>query len=68
MVYDVYGEDDQGDYMVERRYKEFLLLKQCLAGRYPGFYVPPVPPKRSTGNTNAEFVEERTFYLNMFFK
>ena len=39
-----------------------------MAQRYPGLYVPPVPPKRSTGNTNTEFVEGRCFYLNMFYK
>ena len=31
-------------------------------------YVPPTPNKRKMGNTNTGFIEERCFFLNMFFK
>lgn len=36
--------------------------------RFPGFYVPPIPNKRKMNNTDQEFIEDRCFYLNMFFK
>ena len=68
IVYTVVGTDSFGRFEVARRYKEFYLLRNRLASRYPGFYVPPIPPKRSTGNTNADFIEARCFYLNMFWK
>jgi len=68
IVYTVYGEDNHGRFEIQRRYNEFFLLRQVLYQRYPGLYVPPVPKKRKMGNHNQDFVEERCFYLNMFFK
>jgi len=68
IVYTVYGEDAQGKFEIHRRFKEFHLLRQTLYQRYPGLYVPPCPPKRKMGNSNSDFIEERCFYLNMFFK
>jgi hypothetical protein len=40
------GEDDNGQFEVQRRYKEFFILRACLTERFPGFYVPPLPPKK----------------------
>ena len=68
IVYTVVGEDSHGRFEIQRRYKEFNLLRNVLSQRHPGLYVPPVPPKKSMGNTNQEFIEARCFYLNMFFK
>jgi len=31
-------------------------------------YVPPTPPKKKMGGGNTDFIEERCFFLNMFFK
>ena len=67
-MYQVIGEDTEGSFQVQRRYKEFRLLRQFLSDRFPGMYVPPIPPKKATGNKNDEFIEARCFYLNMFFK
>ena len=38
--------------------------------RWPACYVPPIPPKKSVGNMDAPFIEERrkgleTFALNL---
>lgn len=30
--------------------------------------MPPIPDKKTFNNAEAEFVEERCFFLNMFFK
>jgi sorting nexin-1/2 len=68
IVYTVVGQDSIGRFEIQRRYKEFYLLRQVLLQRHPGLYVPPIPPKRRRGNTDQTFVEERCFYLNMFFK
>ena len=68
IVYTVFGEDSQGRFEIQRRFREFYLLRNVLYQRHPGLYVPPTPPKRKTGNTKQDFIEERCFYLNMFFK
>jgi len=46
IIYTVYGEDHIGRFEIQRRYKEFYLLRNTLFSRYPGLYVPPIPPKR----------------------
>lgn len=43
IVYTVIGTDADGDYQIQRRYKEFFLLRQALLNRFCGFYVPPIP-------------------------
>ena len=68
VVYTVIGEDEHGPFEIQRRYKEFNLLRSTLFQRFPGLYVPPIPGKRKMNNTNQDFIEERCFYLNMFFK
>ena len=44
------------------------MLRKVLFARFLGLYVPPIPEKKATGNTEAPFVEERMFYLNKFMK
>lgn len=40
------GVDNEGPFEIFRRYKEFFLLRNVLCERFPGLYVPPIPPKR----------------------
>jgi nicotinic acid mononucleotide adenylyltransferase len=47
VTYKVMGKDSQGDIEVWRRYKEFLKLRHFLNERWPGFYIPPLPPKKA---------------------
>lgn len=68
IVYTVIGRDRNGPFEIQRRFKEFNLLRQVLSQRNIGLYVPPIPPKKKVGNTSQEFIEARCFYLNMFFK
>ena len=35
---------------------------------WPGFYIPPVPEKKTFGNTDGDFILERKEALNMFVK
>ena len=53
---------------VFRRYSDFDALRECLAERFPGMYVPPIPGKKYVSNKAEAFVEERCFLLNMFLK
>lgn len=46
-VYTIFGQDKEGPFEVQRRYKEFNLLRTVLTQRFPGLYVPPIPPKQA---------------------
>eukprot|EP00347_Sterkiella_histriomuscorum_P020499 403337564 len=67
ILYAVNGVDNEGQFEIFRRYKEFLLLRTVLSERFPGLYVPPIPPKRMS-NKDADFLEERRHLLNLFIK
>ena len=66
VVYNIRGWDSLGDINILRRFREFYLFKEVLFKRYPGLYIPPIPPKKKNGNKIPEFVHERRFFLNMF--
>lgn len=53
VVYKVHGLDDKGSFEVYRRYSDFEALRAALVLRWPGCYVPPVPPKKAVGNMDA---------------
>jgi hypothetical protein len=42
----VTGEDDEGDFMEVRRYREFHALGSIIRIRWPGCYVPSIPEKK----------------------
>ena len=44
-VYRIQGYDSIGDIDVTRRYREFFLFREILYQRYPGIFIPPIPPK-----------------------
>jgi hypothetical protein len=46
--YVIKGADKYGEFVCTRRYKEFNLLREQLISRWPGCYVPPLPPKQSS--------------------
>ena len=43
--YHIVGRDSLGEIDVYRRYKEFFTFRDVLYRRYPGIYIPPIPPK-----------------------
>ena len=65
-VYEVSGSDKSGSFRVERRYSDFFALRNKLVENWPGFFIPPIPEKKSTGNLEKEFVEMRQHMLNHF--
>lgn len=65
-VYDVIGKDRNGSFSVKRRYNEFFELRSKLCQNWPGYFIPPIPEKQSTGNTNPEFVKQRQHMLDHF--
>ena len=67
-VYRIKGCDCLGEIDVMRRYKEFDMFRDLLFLRYPGIFIPPLPPKQNTGKTESLFVQERQYFLNEFLK
>jgi hypothetical protein len=58
-VYRIKGYDSLGEVDISRRYKEFHIFRDELFSRYPGLFIPPIPPKQATGNKEDNFVQER---------
>ena len=46
------GEDDEGDFMEVRRYREFHALGSIIRIRWPGCYVPSIPEKKLMNQKN----------------
>lgn len=69
-VYTVKGTDKEGNFEVVRRYSDFDRIRALLVTRWPGCYIPPLPPKNKgpTGNMESKFIEERRRLLNSFCK
>ena len=60
--------DRLGTFEIYRRYSDFAALRDLFVDRFPGMYVPPLPPKQTLGTNRIEFIEERCFLLNMFIR
>ncbi|KAJ1564564.1 Vacuolar protein sorting-associated protein 5, partial [Cladochytrium tenue] len=54
------------EFVVTRRYRDFLWLYTQLQERYPGAIVPPVPEKLAIGRFQLDFVETRRLALEKF--
>jgi sorting nexin-1/2 len=46
----------------------FVDFRSALQTRYPGLYVPPIPPKKTTGKKDEAIVKERMHFLDLFLK
>ena len=49
-----------------RRYSDFFSLYEKLLQRWPGIYIPRVPPKKITGNLDPLVIKTRMRLLNRF--
>ena len=49
-----------------RRYSDFFSLYEKLIQRWPGIYVPRIPPKKITGNLDPAVIKTRMRLLNRF--
>lgn len=66
--YTVSAIDSDGPFEESRRYSEFYALREALAQRWPGVYIPAIPEKKLMGNKDDKFVEERRCLLERFMK
>jgi len=49
-----------------RRYSDFYALYEKLLQRWPGIYIPRLPPKKMTGNMDPNLIKTRMRLLNRF--
>lgn len=49
-----------------RRYSDFYALYEKLLQRWPGIYIPRIPPKKITGNQDPNIIKTRMRLLNRF--
>jgi hypothetical protein len=47
VFYNVKGIDADGTWEGQRRYNEFFCLHESLVHRWPGIYIPKIPPKQA---------------------
>ncbi len=66
IVYCIKGMDSRGAFEVYRRYSDFFSLRKEMLRRWPGIYIPEIPPKKAVGNMNKDFVEKRKQQLSRF--
>jgi sorting nexin-1/2 len=55
-IYRIHGHDEKGEFEVRRRYSDFVILKNILSNRWPGFYIPALPEKKYFSNAESLFV------------
>ncbi|CAG9315297.1 unnamed protein product [Blepharisma stoltei] len=65
-LYTITGRDSSGPFEASRRYSDFLALRNQLLYRWPGCFVPPIPPKKILGNLTSNFIESRKSLLQRF--
>ena len=66
--YTVAGVDEDGNFKIMRRFKEFHALSTQLRTRWPGIYIPAMPEKKLMNLKNEEVIEERRALLEKFLK
>jgi sorting nexin-1/2 len=47
VLYTIKGTDKDGPFEAFRRYSDFFHLREILLQRWPGCYIPPIPPKKA---------------------
>ena len=67
-VYSVSGIDEDGEFTCTRRFNEFFTLRAVLHQRWPGIYIPAIPEKKTWGNKEDDFIDERRNLLERFMK
>ena len=51
---------------IYRRFSDFYSLREKLVERWPGIYIPNLPPKLTMGNLEKKVIEMRTRVINDF--
>ncbi len=54
------------EFQVERRYSDFSALRQEFFKHYPGYIIPPIPPKKVGKKLEPTFLQKRKIMLQQF--
>ena len=54
------------DTPLNRRFSDFLILRQKLVERWPGIFIPIIPPKKAIKNNDERTINKRLRMLNRF--
>lgn len=68
VTYIVRGFDMEGEFEISRRYNDFFSLRAALVSRWPGIYIPPIPPKKTSANKDEKYLKERRIFLEKFIR
>lgn len=60
------GGKQVADSDLQRRYSDFVALRDKMLERWPGIFIPALPPKKTIGNTDPKNIESRMRLLNEF--
>eukprot|EP00357_Protocruzia_adherens_P011801 CAMPEP_0115004784 /NCGR_PEP_ID=MMETSP0216-20121206/19458_1 /TAXON_ID=223996 /ORGANISM="Protocruzia adherens, Strain Boccale" /LENGTH=469 /DNA_ID=CAMNT_0002370937 /DNA_START=71 /DNA_END=1480 /DNA_ORIENTATION=+ len=66
VCYQIKGKDAKGEFVTTRRYNDFFVLRNVLLSRWPGIYIPSIPPKQTSGRFEKEFIEYRRKRLQTY--
>jgi PX domain len=66
--YYVKGKDRLGEWNGQRRYTHFYLLHEVLTQRWPGLYLPLLPPKKAIGRYEEKFIAQRRYGLERYLR
>ena len=64
VVYSLKGSAIHDDEV--RRFSDFFSLRKKLVERWPGIFIPAIPPKKAVGNLDDNTIETRMRVLNSF--
>lgn len=65
VTYTLAGRSINQDHLI-RRFSDFFALREKLVERWPGIFIPSIPPKKAVGNLEPKNVEHRMRKLNDF--
>lgn len=68
VTYLVSGVDEEGPFEISRRYNDFYNFYKTLLFRWPGIYIPPIPPKKAGVNKDEKNLKERKIFLEKFIR
>eukprot|EP00357_Protocruzia_adherens_P026785 CAMPEP_0115027936 /NCGR_PEP_ID=MMETSP0216-20121206/35919_1 /TAXON_ID=223996 /ORGANISM="Protocruzia adherens, Strain Boccale" /LENGTH=624 /DNA_ID=CAMNT_0002403859 /DNA_START=184 /DNA_END=2058 /DNA_ORIENTATION=+ len=54
------------DWTVRRRYSDFQWLRMVLRKTFPGYIIPPIPEKQTSGRFKQDFIEYRRVFFSYF--
>ena len=64
IIYTLKGEAVLGE--IERRFSDFCLLRSKIIELYPCIFIPSLPPKKTIGNLDSNYIDIRIKVMNNF--